>query len=79
MIYIGIDIDKKKCVACLQDETGHILNEIKFENKKSGFQTLLNIVKGREARAVIKSTGNFSVYFMHNNKTLLLTNAGKSS
>jgi transposase len=58
MIYIGIDIDKKKCVACLQDETGHILNEIKFENKKSGFQTLLNIVKGREARAVIESTGN---------------------
>lgn len=58
MIYIGIDIDKKKCVACLQDKTGRILYGMKFENRKSGFQNLLKLLKGRKAKAVIESTGN---------------------
>ncbi len=58
MIYIGIDVHKKMCVACLQDETGHIITELEFENKKSGFEKLLQLVEGKEAKAVMESTAN---------------------
>jgi transposase len=58
MIYIGIDVHKKRCVACLQDETGQVLNELKFLNKQSGFQELLALLEGKKAKAVMESTGN---------------------
>jgi len=58
MIYIGIDVHKKRCVACLQDETGQVLNELKFANKQSGFQELLAFLEGKKAKAVMESTGN---------------------
>ncbi len=58
MLYIGIDIDKKKCVACLRDEKGNILDELTFKNRKSGFQDLLELVGRRKAKVAIESTAN---------------------
>ncbi len=58
MIYIGIDVHKKMCVVCLQDETGEVIAELEIENKKSGFEKLLQLVKGKEAKAVMESTAN---------------------
>lgn len=30
--YIGIDIGKKKCRACIMDDKGFVLDEFNFEN-----------------------------------------------
>lgn len=57
MRYIGIDIDKKLCHACIKDRDGNIIKELNFRNESSGFDILLDY-KGGEARAVIESTGN---------------------
>lgn len=58
MIYIGIDVHKKMCVTCLQDEKGQVIEELEFENKNRGFHKLLELVEGKEAKAVMESTGN---------------------
>lgn len=58
MLYIGIDVHKDMCAACLQDEKGQVLREWKFENKTSGFNELLALVEGKETEAVMESTGN---------------------
>lgn len=57
-MYIGIDVDKKLCHACIKDRDGNIIKELNFRNESSGFDTLLDCIKGGEARAVIESTGN---------------------
>jgi len=58
MWYIGIDIHKKMCNACIKDREGNILRELKFPNKSTGTDKLLEAIKGGEAKAVIESTGN---------------------
>jgi transposase len=58
MWYIGIDTHKKKCNACIKDKDGNILGEPKFPNKSYGADKLLDVIDGREAKAVIESTGN---------------------
>ena len=58
MWYIGIDVHKKMCNACIKDREGNILRELKFPNKSTGTDKLLEAIEGREAKAVIESTGN---------------------
>lgn len=58
MRYIGIDVHKKTCNACIKDRDGNILRELKFPNKSTGTDKLLDVIDGREAKAVIESTGN---------------------
>ena len=58
MLYIGIDIDKKMCHGCIKDRDGNIKKELKFPNKSYGTDKLLEAIEGREAKAVIESTGN---------------------
>jgi len=58
MIYIGIDVHKKFCVACIKDKEGTVLAQLKFLNKSRGMDKLLEIVDGRPAKAVVESTGN---------------------
>ncbi len=36
MWYIGIDVHKKTCNACIKDREGNILRELKFPNKSTG-------------------------------------------
>ena len=58
MWYIGIDVHKKMCNACIKDLEGNIQKELKFPNKSTGTDKLLEAIEGREAKAVIESTGN---------------------
>lgn len=58
MMYVGIDVHKKVCVACLQDEKGQVIKEVEFENKEIGFQLLLESLKDEDVKAVMESTGN---------------------
>jgi transposase len=58
MWYIGIDVHKKLCYACIKDRDGNVLGELAFPNKSYGIDMLLEAIEGRKARAVIESTGN---------------------
>lgn len=58
MLYIGIDVHKKLCHACIKDRDGKVLGELSFPNKSYGIDTLLDAIDGSDAKAVIESTGN---------------------
>ncbi len=58
MIYIGIDVHKKFCVACIKDRDGDVLAQLKFLNKSRGMDKLLEEIGGKPAKAVVESTGN---------------------
>jgi transposase len=46
------------CHGCIKEKNGNILRELKFPNKGYGTDKLLEAIEGREAKAVIESTGN---------------------
>jgi len=58
LLYIGIDVHKKSCNACIKDGNGSRLGELKFPNNISGLDKLLKAIDGRRAKAVLESTGN---------------------
>jgi transposase len=58
MRYIGVDVGKKRCQACVMDEEGMVLDEFPFTNNGEGIQRLLKHVGDAECKAVIESTGN---------------------
>jgi len=58
MIYIGIDVHKKFCYACIKNKKGGIIEEFKFLNTNDGFTRLLRAIGARPAKAVVESTGN---------------------
>ena len=58
MKYIGVDVGKKKCQACIMDEDGGVLDEFRFTNTGEGIRILLERVGDRECKAVVESTGN---------------------
>ncbi|MFQ5976159.1 MAG: transposase, partial [Candidatus Hydrothermarchaeales archaeon] len=58
MRYIGIDVHKKLCYACIKDREGTVLGELTFPNKSHGMDILLKTIDGKKAKAVIESTGN---------------------
>ena len=58
MKYIGIDIGKKSCSACIKDAAGKIIHEIKYPNTVRDAEMLIkDLPRGRYA-AVCESTGN---------------------
>jgi transposase len=56
--YIGIDVGKRRCQACVTDEHGLIVDEFVFENSFEGISYLVGKVKPGPAKAVVESTGN---------------------
>ncbi|MFQ5833745.1 MAG: IS110 family transposase [Candidatus Thorarchaeota archaeon] len=58
LIYIGIDVHKKFCYACIKDKRGVLLEEFRFLNTDQGFTRLLRAIGARPTKAVIESTGN---------------------
>jgi len=58
MRYIGIDVGKNRCQACIMDEDGGILEELRFTNDAEGIRRLLRHVGDAECKAVLESTGN---------------------
>ena len=59
MYYVGIDIGKKRCAACVTDENGQIQRELIYRNTRTGIIELAEILEGHgECTAVVESTGN---------------------
>lgn len=58
MIFIGIDIHKKFCQACIKDRDGVVLEQLRFNNNTTGADKLLEVIGERPAKAVLESTGN---------------------
>ena len=60
MIYVGIDVHKRKCQSALMTEKGQILDELSFENNSQGLSILIEKLQPLgPAKAVMESTGNF--------------------
>jgi transposase len=58
MRYIGVDVGKRKCQACIADEHGGILEDFPFTKNREGIQRLLERIGDAECKAVVESTGN---------------------
>ena len=58
MKYIGVDVGKNRCQACIMDEEGEILDEFPFTNTWEGIQALLEKTGDTKSKAVVESTGN---------------------
>ena len=58
LIYIGIDVHKKFCNACIKDREGTVLEQLRFNNSSKGADRLLEVIGGKPAKAVLESTGN---------------------
>jgi len=56
--YIGIDVSKRRCQACVIDGHGSIVDEFIFENNFEGIPCLIGRVRSNPAKAVLESTGN---------------------
>ena len=56
--YIGVDVGKKRCMACVMDEEGSVMDEFPFTNNVEGIERLLDRLPGDDCRAVVESTGN---------------------
>ena len=56
---IGIDIGKKKCVACIMDASGKILEETSYDNTKKDAEKFAKHMKKkyRRCQAACESTG----------------------
>jgi transposase len=62
MNYVGIDIGKNRCAACVADEKGEILRELTYVNTRKGIGELAGTLAGYgECSAVLESTGNMWV------------------
>lgn len=55
--YIGIDIGKKKCRACVMDTDGFVLDEFNFENNRKCIDDIVTKLS-TDDRVVMESTGN---------------------
>jgi len=62
MINVGVDVHKRICQACLKDERGSIIEELRFPNNQEGASRLATILKKHgEAKVAMESTGNLWV------------------
>ena len=50
MWYIGVDVHKKLCHACIKDRDGRVLGELVFPNKSHGIDMLLEAIEGEQRR-----------------------------
>jgi transposase len=57
MRYIGIDVGKSRCQACVMGEDGGILDEFPFANDSEGIKKLIELAD-TGSKAVVESTGN---------------------
>lgn len=55
--YIGLDVSKRKCRACIMDYEGFVLDEFNFENSNDGIDDLLTKLS-IDDKIVMESTGN---------------------
>ncbi|MEM3098172.1 MAG: transposase, partial [Nitrososphaerales archaeon] len=58
--YVGIDIGKSRCRACIIDKKGFVVDEFNFENSHDGIDSLIAKLCIYD-RVVMESTGNLWV------------------
>jgi len=59
MYYVGIDIGKRRCAACVTEEDGTILRNLTYSNTRNSIGDLALLLKGYgRCSAVLESTGN---------------------
>ena len=51
MRYIGVDVGKSRCQACIMDKDGGILDEFPFINDGEGIKRLLDLARATRLRA----------------------------
>jgi transposase len=56
--YIGVDVGKNRCQACIMDMHGGIIDEFRFTNNGEGIKGLLDRAGDGECKGVVESTGN---------------------
>ena len=84
MINVGVDVHKGFYQACLKDEHGKILEEIRFQNNLEGADKLASILRKRgQAKVALESTGNLWVKLYdrldeEENVDVILTNPKKT-
>jgi transposase len=62
MLNVGVDVHKRTCQACLKDERGSIIEELRFPNNQEGASRLATILrKHGDAKVALESTGNLWV------------------
>jgi len=84
MINVGVDVHKRICQACLKDERGSIIEELRFPNNQEGASRLATVIKKHgDARVALESTGNLWVKLYdrldeEDNIDVILTNPKKT-
>ena len=66
--YIGIDVGKKRCYACVTNETGSVLDEFSFQNNLDGINELIKTIhptSDNQCNAVLESTANMWIRAYH--------------
>ncbi len=60
-IYVGIDVHKKYCQAALMNDSGRVLQELRFDNNSEGATSLVNLAKSVDPhiKAVVEPSANF--------------------
>jgi transposase len=64
MVYVGVDVGKRRCVTCVMDEDGSILDTGSYPNTLlDASQYVKQIVEryGGDCKAVVESTGNMCI------------------
>ena len=69
MIYVGVDVHKKMCVATVKDENNKMLLQKDFINSRKGIEGFINEIKDRFGNqgpitAICEATGNYW-YMLH--------------
>jgi transposase len=78
--YVGVDVHKKRCIACIMDEHGSIVEEITFDNNNDGICEFVSRLN--HAKVVMESTANLWIPLYEalesNGITAVLANPNKT-
>lgn len=60
-VYVGIDVHKKYCQAALMNDSGRVLQELRFDNNSEGATSLVTLAKSvdPQIKAVLEPSANF--------------------
>ena len=58
MMYVGIDVGKRRCRVAMMDKEGHVVNEFSFSNDSDGILYLSSTLS-IDNRVIMESTGSY--------------------
>ena len=68
MVYVGVDIGKRRCITCIMDEGGSILDTGSYPNTSLDALQYAKQITERypgDSKAVVESTGNMCIKTYH--------------